>query len=258
MSRPFQRERRVLRASDTIVHTFISSWPKAMDNVVLLKEKLSSYGRVTVLDNPDWYFTEQWNSMLGQFAGDIMFWVMGDVALPEDLAGLRSAMQNLLRRPDVGVYGPDIDYTFHRWETQEFKQLMDKVYAVPCGEPNCWAINRNVIKALHPVNPKINYLGWGIDLQVPAVAESMGLETVRDYKFLVKHPKGTNYDSVQAEEQMLDWVSTLSPALQECMVRRWEYGLKHNLQQRDFETQRKNESAKDHGSNDNDIHPDVT
>lgn len=254
MTRVFQRERR-LRFPDRIVHAFITSWPKVEYNAAKLREQLSPYSRVTMLDNPDWYFTEQWDAMLGQFVGDTMLWVMGDVTLPEDLLGLRTAIQAIMHRADIGVYGPDIDYTFHRWEKDTFKQLVPGVYAVPCGEPNCWAIDRRVIKALHPVNPKENYIGWGIDLQVAAQAELMGLETVRDYRFLVKHPKDTAYNSNLAEEQMIDWVETLNPTLRECMLRRWDEGLKHNLAYRDFETQRKNE---DHSSDNNDIHPDIS
>jgi hypothetical protein len=255
MSRPFQRDSR-LKVPDRPVHTFITSWPQVAENANLLKAQLSPYGRVTMLDNPNHYFTEQWDSMLDQFVGEIVVWIMGDVTLPEDLTGLRTAMQHVMRRPDVGVYGPNIDYTFHRWDTSTFKQLLTNVYAVPCGEPNFWAIDRRVLKALHPVNPEDNYIGWGIDLQVSAQAELMGLETVRDYRFLVKHPKGTAYDSELAEVQMQEWVEKLNPMVRDIMLRRWEYGLKYNLAYREFEAQKKNDSQ-DHSGNDDHIHPDV-
>ena len=246
---------RPLRARGSHVHTFITSWPKVTENANLLKKQLTPYsGTITMLDNPNCYFTEQWDAMLAQFVGDIVLWVMGDVTLPEDPSGMISAMHSWLRQPTIGVYGPDIDYTFHRWETQDFKQYSSNVYAVPCGEPNFWAINRKVISSLRPINPLDNYIGWGIDLQVSATAEFLGLDTVRDYSFLVKHPKGTAYDGDLAEAQMSAWLDLLNPTMRDCMLRRWDEGLKYNLIYRDFQTQRKNE---DHSSDNHDLHTDV-
>ena len=213
------------------IHTFLVDWPKIHDNISDLKDIVETHvDRVTVLDNPDHYFSEQWNEMLRQFDGNFLLWVMGDVTLPPKFWELKDAAMLIFKTfPDIGIYGPDVEYTFHKWNTDTFASASPGVYEVPCAEPNCWFIRKEIIKKLQPIDVTLNRFGWGVDLMSTATAELSGYKTVRDYRFKAGHPAFTGYDEVDAEKQMQLWTSSLDPNLSAVMKRRWDWGLSYNL-----------------------------
>lgn len=215
----------------TYIHTFLVDWPKIHDNIADLKNIVENHvQRVTVLDNPDHYFSEQWNDMLLQFDGDLLLWVMGDVTLPTKFWELKDAAVRMFRAfPEIGIYGPNVEHTFHKWNTDNFASIIPNVYEVPCAEPNCWFIRKEVLSKLQPIDVKLNKFGWGVDLMTTAAAELAGYKIVRDYNFKAGHPNFTGYDEVDAEKQMRAWTNSLSSNLAALMKRRWDWGLAYNL-----------------------------
>ena len=192
------------------IQAFIPDWPgekqHAAETAALLAPHCES---VTILDNPDHYFTEQFNEMLGKFSGDIMFWVMADVWPPEQLAQMVDKAKRLMSE-NVGIYAPDIDWNGHKYFKDRLAQIEPGVYSVPAPEMLCWMISKDVLQSMPVVNPQINKLGWGIEYVAVATARHLGKIAVRDYNFTAKHPRGANYNNPEATKQFERMMSVLS------------------------------------------------
>src|ERR1700722_19068054 len=97
------------------IEAYIPNWPGTKQHAKATADLLRPHCHsVTILDNPDHYFTEQFNSMREQFNGDIMLWVMADVWPPEDVKGMIERGVELITNNNVGIYAPDVDWNGHK------------------------------------------------------------------------------------------------------------------------------------------------
>lgn len=210
------------------VYGFIPDWPGEKQHAARTAKYLMPYCEtVFVLDNPDHYFTEQWETARKVFdqrpepdSKDILLWVMADVWPPQNFGWMFSSMKALmtgkterLDPAEVGVYAPDVRWCGWQYDVSKLPQYSYQVYEVPCTDMLCWAVRADVLAILPHVDPAVNRLGWGIDLATVAAAKSLGLKVVRDYNYRAGHPRHTNYDGSNASVEMEAWFATLDPGV---------------------------------------------
>lgn len=163
----------------------------------------------------DAYFSAQWRRAVEGFDGDVLLHVQADAAsrdFPRILERCREAMQ----RHGCGVYAPNVDYTPWVYERDRLARVAEDLYEVPQTDCTCWAISAGVLARVPAVDPVQNKYGWGIDFLVIATARSMGLRTVRDYRYSVDHPwRGSGYDVEAAGRQVLQMLEGLPGPLRE-------------------------------------------
>lgn len=184
------------------VQAFIPTWPGDKQHPQDLVRTISPFCPVQVLDNPNHYFTEQWEEMRKYFCGDIMLWVMADVTL-HNFHQMYTECIRILSRNDVGIYAPNVCWTGHIYDMSTLEEIEPGVYDVPMTDVLCYAVRADVLdKLMHIDKDRHGKMGWGIELLLTVIAKRMGRKNARDYRFLVDHPNSTGYDIGEASEGM--------------------------------------------------------
>jgi hypothetical protein len=207
------------------IQCFIPNWLGTKQHAEGTASIIRPFCPVTILNNPEHYFTEQWEEARRLFTGDILLWVMADVWPPVDAEGMIKKIEFLFSRGgnNIGIYAPDIDWNGHQYDVTKLKPTVygwrAGMYEVPTAEMLIWALSKDVLDAMPHVDPKVNYLGWGIDYLGAAAAKFINKVAVRDYSFTATHPKsGPGYNPVEATTQMYRWMKTLEPDMLKLVV----------------------------------------
>ena len=85
----------------------------------------------------------------------------------------------------AGSMRPNVDYTAWRYDRRKLRLLDDDLLEVPQTDCTCWAISREVLDRLPPVDPHICKFGWGIYYLTITAARALNKPAVRDYRFTV-------------------------------------------------------------------------
>lgn len=206
------------------IEGYVPDWPGAKQHGKATANILRRFCPVTILDNPDHYFTQQWERARGLFDAtdaDILLWVMADVWPPINIDEMLPEIERLMAGP-VGVYAPQVRWTCWQFPLDSIKNFEPDIYEVPCGDMLCWAVRRDVLTATPHCDPSINWVGTGIDWSVSTAARQMGVKNVKDYRFTATHPLHTAYWSPEyppdkAWADMQRWIDTLYPSFQSAM-----------------------------------------
>jgi hypothetical protein len=193
------------------VQAFIPDWPGPKQHAAATAQMIAAQCRcdkITILDNPAHYFTEQWNEMLDQFTGDIAFWCMADVFPPKNLSQMYDRALQLMS-DNVGIYAPDVSWTGQKLFRPKMREVFPGVYDTPCTDMLCWFIHKDVLKLMPRIDPKINRFGWGIEYVAIAAARVLKKIAVRDYNFVASHVRGGNYNNDAAAKQFQDMLLSL-------------------------------------------------
>jgi hypothetical protein len=211
------------------LQAFVFNWPGSKQHAAELELLLDPYCEVAIINSDDamrdvhrdWYhigedafFSAQWNKAVELFHGDILFHIQAD-AWPHNVDSMLDECVRYIRDRNVGVYGPNIDFTDLEFRRNALPRLDDNVYEVPATDETCWAISAEVLKAMPLADPAVSRLGWGMDFVASATARSMSRKVVRDYRFCVDHPKGRGYNEPQAREQWKRYKLGLEPDLRQ-------------------------------------------
>jgi len=156
--------------------------------------------------NEPWAY--QWEEAVSKFDGDVMLWIMADTILREpSYAPLIKTMRKVYATGDVWMYAPNLDYTSQVYNINRLKQHAVGVYEV-CGTDLVFtSIHRNLLRLLPSVG--VNLRGWGYDYLMTHLANQMNKVVVRDYNFMVDHPKTNCYNHLEAITYMNLWIETL-------------------------------------------------
>lgn len=195
-----------------IVQAFIPDWPGEGHHTQELLEKLEPLCSVTVMDNPDHWFVDQWNLMMSKFTGDIMLWVMADASLKRiDVHHMYAEMLRFFFRGDVGVYAPNLCWTIHGYKLGELTECEPQVYEVPITDLVCLAVRADILKAMGTAFHPETKLGWGVDAMLSAICRINKKKVLRDYRFFVEHPMHTGYNVDKAQQEYEGIMGTDSP-----------------------------------------------
>jgi hypothetical protein len=206
-------------AADICVHIF--SWKKVTGNAKALFRAIAPHFPNTTFINCDetapvteediaphtlqrddsYYYGGQFETALKNTPpGKILACVVGDVNPAANWEQIAENAVKALNTGRVGVYAPNVYYT---WHTARGNALWDELYEVPNTDCTCWFIHPTVYGILReiPVFAASN-LGWGIDTICMKETARQRLLVARDYAVKVEQPQGTNYSTQAAHEQM--------------------------------------------------------
>ena len=209
------------------IQGFIFNWKGHETRARAHEEKIKKCIEVTVINSDEqlsdkyseWvhlddtaYFTAQWNKAVELFDADIFFHIQADAEFDQfDL--LIAKAKSVYERHKFGVYEPNVDFTELEYDKSKLLYIDSNLVEVPVTDCTCWFINGNIIRMLPHVNASVNYYGWGIPNAIASLCWMYGLPCVRDYDFLIKHPRGRGYASSEALRQMLAYFQCLSPEM---------------------------------------------
>ena len=198
------------------IHTFIFSWKKVTENALKLYEKAAEVCANTTLINCDenvrvvvnhiqlddsYYYGGQFETAIKAVPdGGSLCVIVGDVSPEANWSSIFEKADAALATRHVGVYAPNVDYTWHK---SRGRQVGYTLWEVPNTDCAFWFIHADVVQALRDVPYRmLSNLGWGIDTVVNKESARQGKLVVRDYSELVRQPEGTAYNKDKAKVQM--------------------------------------------------------
>ena len=202
------------------IHVFIFSWKKVTGNARALYDRVVPHFPNTFFINCDehtpitdlpterviqrddnYYYGGQFETALAHTpVGKPLACIVGDVDPEADWAKIAVNATTTLNMRRIGIYAPNVDYT---WHVARGRRLWGDYYEVPNTDCTCWFLHPFLVERLRTLPYfSVSNLGWGIDSIFIEEARRQSLLVVRDYGTLVRQPKGTAYSSEKARQQM--------------------------------------------------------
>jgi hypothetical protein len=204
------------------IYVYIFSWKHVTANALTLYSSVSSSfpntffincdENTTILDisadrviqrDDSYYYGSQFETAIQHIPpGKILACSVGDVDPSADWAQIATNAIDAFNTEKAGVYAPNVDFTC--WTSRgplinESKQL----YSVVNTDCTCWFLHPTLISGLKDLHyRRLCNLGWGIDHIFCEEAIRKDLLVIRDYRLLVRQPKGTGYNETCAEIEM--------------------------------------------------------
>jgi len=213
------------------IQNFIFTWNQFVPNAIDIESKISKYGKTTVINSNvnekrdhwinlnDGYFAEQWNTLVSNIDSDtdFVFHIQSD-AIVKDFEKLYSRFFEIVSKYDVGIYAPNVDYTWHKYNIDLLNKVEENIYEVPNTDCICWFINTKITKDKIIYNLDTNIIGYGVDWYYSAECVLQNKYILRDYTILVDHPTHKNYDGVKGNEMFTIWFEEQTPVIKEKML----------------------------------------
>lgn len=148
------------------------------------------------------YFTEQFNTAVKLFNTDLFIHIQGDASY-HDWYNLISDAKKYYSIYKYGIYAPNVYYTNWHGGVVNKQPLSNNLWEVSNTDCTCWFIHKDILSEFEPVDLSKNKLGWGIDWYIMNICNAKNRKIIRDYNHTISHPKHTNYDTKQAETELL-------------------------------------------------------
>lgn len=156
----------------------------------------------------------------GRPAAEPVYVWASDVA-HDDPAAVVARAAAAFADPRIGLYAPSAWFAGQRQMHRRPGGALRQVLFV---EGFCFATRLGLLRALCPVDPAVNTMGWGLDLQLGYLAHAAGLRCVVDDAVEVRHPRATGYPKAEASRQRRNWVAAQSPAARRFhRIASWEW-----------------------------------
>jgi hypothetical protein len=212
------------------IQSFIFTWNQFTSNAIDIESKLTKYGKTTIINSNinekrdgwinlnDGYFAEQWNTLVSNIKPDVdfIFHIQADVSI-NDFDNLFTRFYQVSSKYDVGIYAPNIDYTYHKYDVTLLNKLESNLYEVPNTDCTCWFINRNVIDDNMIFDINTNVYGYGADWYYSTQSSLQNKHVLRDYSIKVDHPNYKNYNAEKANECFAVWFEEQSDSVKKPM-----------------------------------------
>ena len=160
----------------------------------------------------DCFFGCKFERALRLHEGGILLQIQADASFPDWghlIARCRFAFEH---SPDLGVWGPDIDYTM--WTIDRVRIIdvdpKNSLVAVRQTDGIVWAMAEPVVARMREADYSGNRLGWGIDSMAIAYAYSHNMLVLRDMSLTVDHPQGKGYGREEAAAQLGEFLTQLT------------------------------------------------
>jgi hypothetical protein len=218
---------------DMKIQGFIFNWKGHEQNALALQQKVSKFIDVTVInseeqlsgDHPGWvhlddnaYFSAQWNKAKELFNGDVMFHMQADAEF-DQFEELFIRARWFFDKFKIGVYEPNVDYTKHRYHVSKLDLVETDLYNIPVADCTCWFVAGELVRTFPVIDLSLNKYGWGVSRVISALCPLQGRLCVRDYRFLIRHPKHTGYPVGNSLAEFMPYAETLGAAVQQQMMR---------------------------------------
>jgi hypothetical protein len=211
-------------------HSFIFNWKGQYENAKSKETHLKSLGvKVTVINSddtsvslePNWvhvgetsYFTAQFLKAIELFDGDIFFHVQADASY-ENWSQLFEDALKYYTKYNWGIYAPNVNYTWYGPELTDIPQVVfqgnENLRLVACPDCTCWFIHKDIINQFRDrkIDMSPYHMGWGWDIVLPGISYLKQRLVLRDYAHTIHHPRGTGYNTEQAEKEMFELFRSL-------------------------------------------------
>lgn len=200
------------------IQCFIFTWNQFVKNAIDLENRLNKFGKTIVINSNvnekkdhwinlnDGYFAEQWNTLVSNIDSDtdFIFNTLADVNV-DDFDTIFSRFNYFSAKYDIGIYAPNVDYTYHKYNINLLNLLEDNVYEVPNTDCLCWFVNKDVVKNNLIFDINTNFYGYGVDWYYSAECVLQNKYILRDYNIKVTHPSHKNYDGDKANKCFDVW-----------------------------------------------------
>jgi len=215
------------------IQTFIFNWRNQYENTIHKINQFKEMGTTPIIINSDdnnkksdWhnigessYFTAQFLKALELFDGDFLFHIQADASYDKWQKLIDDALK-YYEKYEWGIYAPNVDYTWYDASRTDVNRLSlpdTNLKMVANTDCTCWFLSKDLINLVK--ESKVDFtpykMGWSFDIIFSGVAYLNKLPVIRDYNHTVQHPRGTNYNTRQAEIEMYQLFSTLPIDLQE-------------------------------------------
>jgi hypothetical protein len=217
------------------IQTFIFNWRGQYEKTKEKQKQLSAIGVVPVVinsddnhreDNPNWhnigeesYFTAQFLKALELFDGDAMFHIQADASY-SNWAEIYAGAEECFDTYNWGIYAPNVDYTWYSSERTDLTSFdLDEPHFKMVANPDCtcWFIHKDIIDEAN--NRGVDFapykMGWSFDIVYTALGYLNKRPVIRDYRYTIDHPPGTNYNKAQAEKEMYTLYASLPTDIQQ-------------------------------------------
>jgi hypothetical protein len=214
------------------IQTFIFNWRGQYSKTRAKELQLRAIGVEPVVINSDdtithehWhnigddsYFNAQFLKALEVFDAsdcDVLFHVQADASY-DNWKQLYDDAEKYYEMTDWGIYAPNVDYTWYDSSRTDVAALdfpIDKLKIVANTDCTCWFIHKDIIDEFkaRKIDMTKYKMGWGWDIVFPAIAFINKRPVIRDYNHTIEHPRGTNYDTDKAEQEMWALYNSLEP-----------------------------------------------
>jgi hypothetical protein len=203
-----------------LVHTFIFSWKGVTANACNLYNSIKTVCPLITIINCDensilppeynsiqlddsYYYGGQFNTAMQYVEDNTYMWcVVGDVSSNANWHNIYTNAVSAFKTYPIGIYAPNVDYTSH---ISKNSKLNNQLWHVDNTDCTCWCIHPSIISSIKHIPFRIlSNLGWGIDVLVTTESKKQSKFVIRDYSETVYQPKGTNYSSELAKEQLIE------------------------------------------------------
>lgn len=213
------------------LHAFVISWPGHEENAGhIAAEAGTAADHVTVIhscpeearlpDRPGWvqvpdgdYYGAKFARCLVLNRGEVMLQLHADARSDDWGRVVRHCREAFERVPDLGLWAPDLDYTPYPLDEVQIGAL-DALPLVLVAHTDSivWGLSAPVLARLRDMDLGLVPLGWGLDWAAASFCVAHGLLVVRDRSLHIQHPRGSGYQRLEAERQMLAFLLQLTPA----------------------------------------------
>ena len=211
------------------VQVFIFNWRRQYEKT---KEKERQFAeqlpgvKVTVINSDEeheeegWvnlgekaYFSELMSKAVELFDGDVMWHIQADASY-DDWSKILDAAKEAFKKYNWGVFAPNVDYTWYdssRTDINDMRFEDSKLKFVACTDCTCWMMHKDIISDYKSSNVDMRKypIGWGWDIIFPSFSILRGRPVIRDYSQTVHHPRSSNYDHTNAENEMQQLYNSL-------------------------------------------------
>ena len=205
----------------TDIYVYIFSWKHVTANARQLYHRISSNfpqtffincDEHTIMDIPadrviqkddTYYYGGQFYTALQHMPpGKILACAVGDIEPRADWEQIARNAVDAFNTEAAGIYAPNVHVT--HWTERGAPINIEKgLYSVYNTDCTCWFIHPALTNRLSNIDYyTLCNLGWGIDRIFCDEAVRNHLCVARDYRVLVKQPKGTSYNTSIASTQM--------------------------------------------------------
>lgn len=215
------------------VQTFIFNWRGQYEKTKQKVEQLKEIGVEPIVINSDdnhrdkdWhnigeesYFTAQFLKAIELFDADVLFHIQADASY-DNWKQLYDDALKYYERTEWGIYAPNVDYTWYDSSRTDVDNLaidLDQLRVVGNTDCTCWFIHKDIINKFRESGLDFSpyKMGWCWDIVLSAISYINQRPVLRDYGHTIQHPKGTNYNTIQAETEMWQLFNSLSEELKE-------------------------------------------
>ena len=220
----------VSMSSRTPLHVNILSWVGHEEKARVIEEAVRPHAdQVSVVysvpDNPpdipeSWttvdyecFFGCKFRKALDLHNTGIMLQIQADADIDDWAHLIARCRQAFDTIEDLGVWGPDVDYTMFTTDKVRISDFDAEKSLVSVRQTDgiVWAMCDKVIDRLRQADYSNNRLGWGIDSMAIAFAYANNMLVLRDTSLLVHHPKGKGYGREEAAVQLDGFLEQMTP-----------------------------------------------